>query len=216
MRLQAGRRSVRRAQRAGFKADYLIADAWFGTKPMIHLADVSLLTPILRMKKNAMKYRLTQFRQGQTVYREVDAKALYQSCIRGQWEKVSGQPYQAKTLDVELNLSAGPDEAERWIKVRLLFVRGTVSQEKTQAGKHDWAVFLTTAISLAPQRILELYALRWAIGVSREGHTFQSVEVRPRLKDSGLVAWEAPWRESKTVEPSDNLFRKEQAQPIRL
>jgi SRSO17 transposase len=156
---------LRRAQRAGFKADYLIADAWFGTKPMIHLADESLLTPILRMKKNTMKYRLTQFRQRQTVYREVDVKTLYQSCIRGQWEKVSGQPYQAKTLDVELNLSAGPDEAERWIKVRLLFVRGTVSQEKTQAGKHDWAVFLTTAISLAPQRILALYALRWAIEV---------------------------------------------------
>jgi hypothetical protein len=62
----------------------------------------------------------------------------------------------------------------------------------------------------------DLYHARWRIGVSREGHTFQSVEVRPRLKDSGLVAWEAPWRESKTVEPSDNLFRKEQAQPIRL
>jgi SRSO17 transposase len=55
---------LRRAQRAGFKADDLIADAWFGTKPMIHLADELLLTPILRMKKNTMKYRLTQFRQG--------------------------------------------------------------------------------------------------------------------------------------------------------
>lgn len=156
---------LRRAQRAGIKADYLLADAWFGTKPMIRLADESLLTPILRMKKNAMKYRLTPFRQGQTVYRELDVKALYPSCIRGQWEKVSGQPYQAKALDVELDLSASADEPERWVKVRLLFVRGTVSQEKTQAGKHDWAVFLTTAISLAPQRILELYAMRWAIEV---------------------------------------------------
>jgi hypothetical protein len=44
---------------------------------------------------------------------------------------------------------------------------------------------------------------RWEIGVSGEGHITQSVEVRPRSKDSGLVAWEAPWRESKTVEPSD-------------
>jgi hypothetical protein len=44
---------------------------------------------------------------------------------------------------------------------------------------------------------------RWNIGVSGEGHITQSVEVRPRSKDSDLVAWEAPRRESKTVEPSD-------------
>ena len=47
------------------------------------------------------------------------------------------------------------------------------------------------------------HRLRWSIGVSGEGHITQSVKVRPRPKDSGLVAWEAPWRESKTVEPSD-------------
>jgi hypothetical protein len=44
----------------------------------------------------------------------------------------------------------------------------------------------------------------WIVGVSSQGHVFKSVKVRPRLKDSDLVAWEAPWRESKTVEPSDN------------
>jgi len=46
----------------------------------------------------------------------------------------------------------------------------------------------------------------WHIGVSRKGHVFKSVKVRPRSKDSGLVAWEAPLRESKTVEPSDNIL----------
>jgi hypothetical protein len=50
------------------------------------------------------------------------------------------------------------------------------------------------------------YGHRWGIGVSREGHVFKSVKVRPRSKDSGLVAWEAPLRESKTVEPSDNIL----------
>ena len=39
---------------------------------------------------------------------------------------------------------------------------------------------------------------------------------RPRPKDSGLVAWEAPWRESKTAKPSDNMLRKEYAQRTRL
>ena len=52
--------------------------------------------------------------------------------------------------------------------------------------------------------------------VSRQGHIVQSVRDRPRPKDSGLVAGEAPWRESKTAEPSDNILRKECAQRTRL
>jgi len=61
-----------------------------------------------------------------------------------------------------------------------------------------------------------LYHERWEIGVSRQGHIVQSVRDRPRSKDSGLVAWEALWRESKTAEPSDNMLRKECAQGTRL
>ncbi len=155
---------IRRAQRAGIDAKYLLADAWFGTKAMIQMAEKQLLIAILRMKKSAMKYRLTEYKAGENTCREMDIKAMYQSCIRCQWQRIAGQPYQAKVLDVELNLNK-PDEVEHWIKVRLLFIRGADTQEKAQVGKHDWAVFLTTDISLAPQRLLELYALRWAIEV---------------------------------------------------
>jgi hypothetical protein len=56
----------------------------------------------------------------------------------------------------------------------------------------------------------------WFIGVSSKGHITQSVEVRPRVKDSALVAWEVPWRETKTVKPSDNIFFKENMQHTRL
>jgi hypothetical protein len=51
------------------------------------------------------------------------------------------------------------EECFGWM--RLLFVRDADSQEKTQVGKHDWAVFLTTDISLAPQRLLELFVPLW-------------------------------------------------------
>jgi len=156
---------IRRALRAGIKADYLLADAWFGTKPMIRTADDALLTPILRMKKNTMKYRVTELRQGQTAHQEMDVKGLYQACIRGQWDNIPGQPYHAKACDVALNLADSPQAPDHWITVRLLFVRGTVTGEKAQPGKHDWAVFLTTDRRLEPQRILALYALRWAIEV---------------------------------------------------
>jgi hypothetical protein len=62
----------------------------------------------------------------------------------------------------------------------------------------------------------EIYKSRWQVGVSSQGHIVQSVGDRPRLKDSGLVAGEAPWRESKTAEPSDNMLGKEYAQRTRL
>lgn len=63
--------------------------------------------------------------------------------------------------------------------------------------------------------IVQIYLMRWKIGVSSQGHIVQSVRDRPRPKDSGLVAGEAPWRESKTAEPSDNMLRKECAQRTR-
>ena len=58
-------------------------------------------------------------------------------------------------------------------------------------------------------RPLRRYRRRWLVGVSGEGHIVQSVEVRSRSRDSGLVAWEAPWRESKTVKPSDHVLKLE-------
>ena len=66
------------------------------------------------------------------------------------------------------------------------------------------------------RELAALYHERWEIGVSSQGHIVQSVQDRPRPKDSGLVAGEAPWRESKTAEPSDNILRKECAQRTRL
>jgi hypothetical protein len=61
-----------------------------------------------------------------------------------------------------------------------------------------------------------LHPPRGVIGVSREGHINQSVKVRPRLGDSGLVAGEASWSKSETTKPSDNILRKEYAQLTRL
>jgi hypothetical protein len=49
---------VKRALTAGIMADYLVADAWFGTRAMIRLSQETALVPVLRMKKNTMKYRL--------------------------------------------------------------------------------------------------------------------------------------------------------------
>ena len=73
-------------------------------------------------------------------------------------------PYQSKSLVVKLNLAQSKKEADHWIKVKLLFVRG-VNEEKEQAGKHDWALFLSTDSQLSDETILETYALRWGVEV---------------------------------------------------
>jgi hypothetical protein len=72
---------------------------------MITLAEDALLTAIVRMKKNTMKYRHSLYTPDKVVCKEMDVCALYQSAVRGQWEKVPGQPYQSKTVVVELNLN---------------------------------------------------------------------------------------------------------------
>lgn len=162
---EMARAMIARAQRAGIDAQYLLADAWFGTKPVIAMAEDALLTAIVRMKKNKMKYRHSLHLPDKVVCKEMDLCALYQSAVRGQWGKVAGQPYQSKTVVVDLNLNDPKDEVARWIKVRLLFVRGVPASDKAQPGKHDWCVFLTTDIKLDAQKMLELYAMRWAIEV---------------------------------------------------
>src|SRR5450432_3867883 len=76
--------------------------------------------------------------------------------------------------------------------------------------------FLTNNFMLPALTIAQIYKSRWQVGVSSQGHIVQSVKDRSRPKDSGLVAGEAPWRESKTAEPSDNILGKECAQRTRL
>jgi len=87
-------------------------------------------------------------------------------------------------------------------------------QPSDQATPLLLALFTTWEGSV--QDLLEVYGRRWCIGVSSQGHIVQSVKDRPRPKDSGVVAGEAPWRESKTAEPSDNILGKECAQRTRL
>ena len=77
-------------------------------------------------------------------------------------------------------------------------------------------VLLTNLLEFGATTIAAIYKERWKIGVSSQGSLTQSVQVRPRLKDSGLVAREAPGRESKPVKPSDNTLCKECAQRSRL
>jgi adenylylsulfate kinase-like enzyme len=62
--------------------------------------------------------------QPNEVVQDLDLKGLYKQTVRKKWQKISGQPYQCKILDVQLNLTSSDKELEQWRNVRLLFVRG--------------------------------------------------------------------------------------------
>ena len=148
---------VKRALRAGIEADYFLADSWFATKPVINMTFEHDLTAILRMKKSKMKYRLAD-------KSECNAAEIFKTQVKGQWQKLAGLPYQTKSLVVELNLAMTAKDQAQYVKVKLVFCRG-VNPEKKKAGKHDWALFLSTDTSLNDEKILEIYALRWGIEV---------------------------------------------------
>ena len=150
---------IKRADRSGIHAQYFLADSWFASKSMLAFMEAQSLVSIVRMKKNKMSYRVAGSDKVLST-----AAELYQHHIKGQWQKVKGRPYQSKAITVELNLAQTLDAPDHWIKVKLLFVRG-VNEEKQRAGKHDWALFLSTDTHLSDERILEIYALRWGIEV---------------------------------------------------
>jgi hypothetical protein len=153
---------MKRALRGGLTAQYLVADAWFGTKPMIRAAQDLGVCPILRMKKNKMKYRAVIKGRKKVL---LDANELYAHAVKGEWKKVRGMPWKAVELEVELDLSEEPKKSPQWNTVKLLFVRGINAPGEPESGKKDWALFLTTNTRLGVSKMLEVYALRWGIEV---------------------------------------------------
>ena len=151
---------IARAIRAGIHAEYFLADAWFATKHILKMTVAHSLVAIVRTKKNKMKYRLTI----EGTAHLLCAKQLYKQFVKGRWKTLNNLPYQSKSIVVELNLAGSDKEPAQWVKVKLLFVR-SVNEEKQQASKHDWALFLTTDSQLDDEKMLEVYALRWGIEV---------------------------------------------------
>jgi hypothetical protein len=98
-----------------------------------------------------------------------------------------------------------------WVETGV--IKGSIT---VQVVRNRRKYYVTNVIGMTREEQLDTYKIRWKIAVSSQGHINQSVKVRPRLKDSGLVAWEVPWRESKTVEPSDNILEIEYRQSTRL
>ncbi len=145
------KRMLKLAIKNGFKARYLLADAWFGIKRNIDTAIELGLTAIFQMKRGKLKYRYNG--------KDHTAKELYVKFQRQMKASSKNALYKTVKLEVEINLETKPKAPERWQKVAIIL-------SAPQRTKHEnWVLFLTTDLSLTAQQVLEVYSKRWSIEV---------------------------------------------------
>ena len=149
------RRMLKSVLRAGFKAKYAIADAWFGCKENIEAAIEAGVEAVFQMKRGKLKYWVEEQGGGQSY----NAKQLYEKHKRKLKKASKGARYKTYRLEAWINLERNPNKPERWQKVHLVF-----SSPADSSGE-NWVIFLTTDLESTAEKILEIYALRWSIEV---------------------------------------------------
>ena len=141
-----------RALRAGFRAAFVLADAWFGCKENIACCLENQLTGIFQMKRGLLTYRYHG--RHYTVYQ------LYGLVQRRMRPANPRARFKTASLVVSLNLETEPRQPARWVEVRLVF-----SAPVRTASADTWVVFLCTDAKMSEAKILQAYALRWSIEV---------------------------------------------------
>ena len=132
---------LKRAIRSSFKADYVLADAWFGNKGNIKSVILSKSTGIFRMKKTGMSYRING--------KLLTAKALYH-IAKLKSKATKKQPWKTFAFEVDINLEETANKKPRWKAVTLVF-----AIPKNQ-NNDEFALFLSTDNSLSTEKILEV------------------------------------------------------------
>jgi hypothetical protein len=149
---QLFRAMLPRALRAGFRAPYGVADAWFGCKENIACCLANDLIGLFQMKRGNLAYEY----QGHSY----TATELYAKVQRRMRPLNSKARYQTARLTVRLNLQTQEKQPDDWVPVRLVF-----SAPVRECSADTWVVFLGTDVTLKDANILEIYALRWSIEV---------------------------------------------------
>ncbi len=144
---------LRNAIKSGFKAKFVVGDAWFGNKDNINAVLDVEATALFRMKNSNLKYRLAN--------RDLNAEAIFHSVryFHGPDKHSQKLPWDTYSIVVGLDLSESSSSKRNIQPVKLVF-----SVPKNH-GKSEFALFLCTDITLSAERILEIYALRWGIEV---------------------------------------------------
>jgi hypothetical protein len=149
---QLFRDMLQRALRAGFRALYVLGDAWFGCKENISCCLDNKLTGIFQMKRGNLAYEYQGHRY--------TAGQLYAKVQRRMRPQNRRARYKTASLKVSINLETNDRQPARWVEVRLVF-----SAPVRVTHKDPWVLFLCTDVGLSDGKILEVYALRWSIEV---------------------------------------------------
>jgi hypothetical protein len=149
---QLFREMLHRALQAGFRAWFVVADAWFGAKENIQCALDHKLTAIFQMKRGNLQYEY----QGHTC----TATQLYVKVQRTMKPLTPRARYKTASITVRLNLQTEKNLPDKWVEVRLVF-----SAPVRAKSDETWVVFLCTDVTLTDSKILQVYALRWSIEV---------------------------------------------------
>jgi hypothetical protein len=149
---QLFREMLQRALRAGFRALYVLGDAWFGCKENILCCLENKLVGLFQMKRGNLVYQY----QGHSY----TARQLYVKVQRRMRPKNRQARYKTASITVSINLQTVDRQPAHWVEVRLVF------SAPVRANCADtWVVFLCTDVTLSDAKILEVYALRWSIEV---------------------------------------------------
>jgi len=143
---------LRRAVRSGFRAAFVLGDAWFGCKENIACCLELNLTALFQMKRGLLTYRYHG--RPYTVYQ------LYGLVQRRMRPASRRARFKTASLVVSLDANTDGGRSAHWVEVRLVFsapVRATSAD--------TWVVFLCTNVELSDAKILEVYALRWSIEI---------------------------------------------------
>ena len=143
---------IGRALRAGFRAAFVLADAWFGCKENIACCLGHNLTALFQMKRNLLAYRYRG--------RDDTAYQLYARVQRQMRPHHCRARFKTASVSVSLNLETEGHQPARWVEVRLVF-----SAPVRARSTDTWVLFLCTDVQLSEVKILEVYALRWSIEV---------------------------------------------------
>jgi len=146
------RQMLSRALRAGFRAAFVLGDAWFGCKENIACCLENHLTALFQMKRGLLAYRYRG--------RDYTAYQLYGKVQRRMRPASRRARFKTASLVVSLNVETHPRQTARWVEVRLVF-----SAPVRAASPDTWVVFLCTDPQLSETKILQVYALRWSIEV---------------------------------------------------
>ena len=119
---------------------------------------------------------------------EVRVKGLHRVELRDKKGNMSQALLEIKYKHIKVLPPIG--KQRKYPEIYLTVIHAEERGNPINREKIVWKLITNLPISSRSDAIEKLnwYALRWKIGVSRQGHYIQSVKVRPRPKDSRLVA----------------------------